>query len=111
MSIGTLVSIPNLMEPQVFLWPFVFGLGVVLVLTAQPLGRPKPDLTERLQRLDVDERIRAELTSAPRPSVFVSRALERMLRPVLDDLGRITQAVLGRLGVGTGADLPRKLQI
>jgi tight adherence protein C len=111
MSAVTLALIPNTIDAPVILWPLVFGLGAVLVLTAQPVGRPKPDLAERLRRLDVDERIRAELTGAPRSSIFMARALEQMLRPVLDDVGRLVQAVLGSLGVGTAADLPRKLQI
>ncbi len=98
-------------DPQIFVWPLMFGLGAILLLTAQPIGRPKPDLVERLRRLDVDERIRAELGGVQQSPIFASRLLEQMLRPVLDDLGRVVQMLLARMGIGTGADLPRKLQV
>ena len=111
MSLGAIAWDPRTIDPQVFLWPLLFGLGAILVLTAQPIGRPKPDLAERLRRLDVDERIRAELSGVQRSPIFASRLLEHMLRPVLDDLGRLVQAVLARLGLGAGADLARKLQV
>ena len=35
----------------VFVWPLILGLGLYLLLTAQPIGRPKTDLAERLRRL------------------------------------------------------------
>ncbi len=111
MSLAPIAWDLRAIDPQVFLWPLLFGLGAILVLTAQPVGRPKPDLAERLRRLDVDERIRAELSGVQQSPIFASRLLEHMLRPVLDDLGRLVQATLGRLGLGTGADLSRKLQM
>ena len=93
-------------------WPLLFGLGAYLALTAQsqPWGRPKPDLAERLRRLDVDERLRTGLGDQGAPSVFASRVLERLLRPVLDDAGRLVQAGLGRIGLAGGDDLERKLR-
>ena len=42
---------------EVVLLPLLFGFGLYLVLTAQPIGRPRPDLLERLRRLDVEERL------------------------------------------------------
>jgi tight adherence protein C len=111
MSIDPVIWEPRSIDPQVFLWPLLFGLGAILVLTAQPIGRPKPDLSERLRRLDVDERFRAELGAVQQSPIFASRLLEHMLRPVLDDLGRLTQALLSRLGLGGGAILARKLQV
>ena len=111
MSLGAIAWDPRSIDPQVVLWPLLFGLGAILVLTAQPIGRPKPDLAERLRRLDVDERIRAELSGVRQSPIFASRLLEHMLRPVLDDLGRLVQAMLARLGLGAGADLARKLQV
>src|SRR5581483_1326846 len=72
--------------------------------------RPKPNLAERLRRLDVDERIRMELDSRePRP-IFASRLLEAMLRPIFEDAGRLLQSLLGRLGLAGVADLERKLR-
>jgi len=100
------------LQPDVLLWPVLFGIGLLLVLQAQPIGWPKPNLAERLLRLDVDERIRNELErrDAARP-IFTARWLEGMLRPVLDDLGRLVRAVLSRFGLGGGRDLERKLRL
>lgn len=100
---------PAALELRVLVWPLLFGLGAYMLLTAQPVGRPKPDLGERLRRLDVDERMRMELGRRDARPVFMSAALEGMLRPVLDDLGRLTRAVLGRFGLAGGAELERKL--
>ncbi|MGD9891045.1 MAG: type II secretion system F family protein [Dehalococcoidia bacterium] len=99
------------LQLRILLWPLLFGLGAYLLLTAQPLGRPKSDLTERLRRLDVDERIRAELGRHDMRPIFASRLLEGMLRPVLDDAGRFVRAVLGRFGLGGGEELERRLRI
>lgn len=98
-------------EPRVLLWSTLFGLGLYLVLTAQPIGRPKPDLAARLRRLDVDLRIRDELGRREQTPLFRSRLLEGMLRPVVDDAGRLLRAVLGRFGLGGGAELERKLAV
>jgi tight adherence protein C len=115
---GTLTITPpsidlRAIQFDVLVWPVLFGLGLLLVLLAQPLGRPKPDLAERLRRLDVDERIRSELERGHRPSspIFATRWLERLLRPVLEDLGGAARAILGRLGIWSGRDLGRKLSL
>ena len=101
---------PNALEFRVLIWPILFGFGAYLVLTAQPIGQPKPDLTERLRRLDVDERIRAEIERRNVRPIFASRLLEGMLRPVLDDLGGVLRSVLGRIGPG-GKTLERRLRV
>ncbi|MBI4496653.1 MAG: type II secretion system F family protein [Chloroflexi bacterium] len=100
-------------DPRLLLWPVLFSLGAYLLVTApwQPIGRPKPDLAERLRRLDVDERIRAEVGRQDVRPIFASRLLEGMLRPVLDDLGRLLRSLLGRFGLGGGEELERKLRI
>src|SRR5438477_11834710 len=93
-------------DPRVILLPLMLGLGLYLILTAQPIGRPKPDLGERLRRLDVDERIRmAELERYSRRPLFASRVLENMLRPVIEDAGRLLRAILLRLGIASGREL------
>lgn len=97
--------------PWVVIWPLVFGLGAYLVLISQPIGRPKPDLTERLRRLDVDERVRAELTQRDARPIFALPWLEAILRPILDDLGRLVRAILTLFGLGGGRELERKLSI
>lgn len=75
------------------------------------MGRPKPDLADRLRRLDVDERIRMELLRRDVRPIFASRLLEGMLRPVLDDLGRLVRNLLARFGLGGGRELERRLGI
>jgi tight adherence protein C len=102
---------PSLIQPGVLLWPLLFGLGAYLLLTAQPIGRPKPDLAERLRRLDVDERIRAEMARRDVRPIFTSRLLEGMLRPVLDDAGQLLRSLLARFGLAGGRELERRLQI
>lgn len=102
---------PEAFQLRVLIWPLLFGLGAYLLLTAQPIGRPKPDLAERLRRLDVDERIKMELERHDARPIFASRLLESMLRPVMEDVGRLLRALLGRLGLGGGEELERKLRV
>ena len=97
------------MPLAVIFWPLLFGIGAYLLLTSQPIGRPKPDLAERLRRLDVDERIRDEMMQRDRPPIFALPWLEAILRPILDDVGRAVRAVLTLFGLGGGRELERKL--
>lgn len=100
------------LDARVVVWPLVFGLGAYLVLVSQPIGRPKPDLGERLRRLDVDERLReAELGQRPDQPLFAWRPLEGMLRPVVEDAGRLVRAVLARFGIAGGDALERRLRV
>jgi len=100
------------LDPRVVLLPLLLGLGLYLVLTAQPLGRPKPDLGERLRMLDVDERIRlAELGRYRARPLFASRILENMLRPVIEDAGRLLRGVFQRLGLAGGRELETRLRV
>jgi hypothetical protein len=39
-------------------WLLLFGVSGYVLLTHQPLGRPKPDLEERFRQLDVESRLR-----------------------------------------------------
>ncbi|MFN8472789.1 MAG: type II secretion system F family protein [Anaerolineae bacterium] len=95
----------------VILWPLLFGLGAYLFLTGQPIGRPRPDLAERLRRLDVDERIRDQMAQREVKPIFASPWLEAILRPILDDLGRVVRAVMALFGLGGGEALERKLSV
>lgn len=99
------------LDPLAVVWSLLLGIGVYLLVTAQPIGRPKPDLAERLRRLDVDERIRDQIGRQDIQPIFAPRALEGMLRPVLDDLGRMLRSTLGRFGLGGGEELGRKLSM
>lgn len=103
---------PRGLDARVVALPLLLGLGVYLMLTSQPLGRPKPDLGDRLRLLDVDERIRlAEADRGTARPLFTSRVLENMLRPVVDDLGKLARAVLLRLGLAGGQQLERRLRV
>ena len=52
------------------------------------------------------------ILAATTPSpLFASRLLENMLRPVIDDAGRLLRSILGRLGLAGGQDLERRLRI
>lgn len=103
---------PQGLDPRAVLWPLLLGLGLYLVLSAQPLGRPKPDLGERLRRLDVDERMRrADADRRQVRPLFASRLLEAMLRPVIEDAGRLARTVLRRLGISTGHELDQRLAV
>lgn len=102
---------PEALQPRFLVWPLLFGLGLYLLVTSQPIGRPKPDLAERLRRLDVDERIKMELERRDVRPIFASRLLESMLRPIVDDLGRLLRAALGSFGLGGGEELERKLRV
>jgi tight adherence protein C len=114
-TLSTVVALPiqlAALDARVVLLPLLLGLGVYLVLTAQPVGRPRPDLGERLGRLDVDERIRLSLLDQhqSRP-LFASRVLEGMLRPVVEDAGRLLRGVLVRLGLAGGRELEAQLRV
>lgn len=106
-------AVLDALRPRLLIWPVLFGLGAYLLLTAQPIGRPKPDLADRLRRLDVDERIRLDRERGRHPArqIFASRRLEGFLRPALDDLGRLVRALLDRVGLAGGPELERRLDI
>jgi tight adherence protein C len=100
------------LDARVVVLPLLFGLGLYLVLTALPFGRPKPDLGQRLRLLDVEERIRmADLGRHGARPLFASRILENILRPVVEDAGRGLRVVLLRLGLAGGRELEARLRI
>lgn len=100
------------LDARVVVLPLLLGLGVYLLLSTLRLGRPRPDLGERLAQLDVDERIRlAELGRHTARPLFSSRLLENMLRPIVEDLGRGVRRVLLRVGLGGGRELEDRLRL
>ncbi|HEV7661945.1 MAG TPA: hypothetical protein VGQ62_00320 [Chloroflexota bacterium] len=106
------IAQPVLIDGRVIALPLVFGFGLYLLLTAQPFGRPKPDLGDRLRRLDVDERMRlVDLGRRTARPLFASRLLENMLRPVIEDAGRLLRTVLLRLGLAGGRELELSLRV
>jgi tight adherence protein C len=85
---------------EVLVFGALFGAGTLLVLTAQPLGAPRPTLARRLAALA------PEATPAPpRPGepVFRTRLFEGSLRPALERTGDWVARLLGRLGLDLGA--------
>jgi len=74
----------------------LLGAGLLLVLTAQPIGASRPSLQSRLAVLrpeSATERLR------PGERVSNSRLFEESLRPVLERAGKGAARFLGRLGL------------
>ena len=92
-------------------WPIVFGIGALLILVAQPIGRPKPDLVERLRRLNVEQRFKEELQRPQAQRFFASPLLDAFLGPLLDDVGRMVRTTFGRIGIARTADFERWLEL
>lgn len=110
MTVGSLSLDLATLPPGWLVWPLVFGLGAYLLVMAQPLGRPRPNLAELLRRLDVDERLKEDFAVRSGKPVFSSPLLERLLRPVLDDVGGTLRHWLSRAGLSGGRDLEHKLR-
>jgi len=99
------------LDARVILWPLLFGLGSYLLVLTQPWARPKPDLGEMLRLFDVDERVKdIDADPGQARTRFASRVLESMLRPIIDDAGRVLRAVLVPLGLAGGQALERRLR-
>jgi tight adherence protein C len=100
------------LNAQIVALSVLFGWSVYLFVVGQPLGRPRPDLGERLKRLDVRERVRMrELGRFDRPPVFRNPLLEALLRPLIDGTGRSVAVLLSRLGPGGARELEGKLAV
>jgi tight adherence protein C len=90
---------------QVIWWPLVAGIGLLVLLVAQPLGRPAPTLAQRLASLRPDQR-----PTSPPPTSFASPTLERLLVPPLRAAGRLLLRAAEVCGVPTGR-LARRLAL
>src|SRR6266542_3748121 len=99
------------LHPAPLFLGLLFGLGAYLLATGQPIGRPKPELAEQLRRLDIDERVEMDFRRIQVRPFFHSRVLEALLRPILDDVGRLARLALARLGLAGGIELERKLRV
>lgn len=86
------------------------ALGLCLVVTSHPALRRRPDLAERLDRLTSRGRDRLERERGERAAVFAAGPLETVLRPLLDDAGRLLGRLATRLGIGP-AGLERRLAL
>ena len=70
------------MNGNLLVWVSVAGIGLLLLLSAQPIGRPRPSLARRLQCLRPDRP-----QQEPRPQVFGLAGLDALLLPALAALG------------------------
>jgi tight adherence protein C len=90
---------------EVLGWPLVAGIGLLLLLTGQSLGRPAPSLAKRLATLRPDP----QEPERP-PSSFASPTLERLLVPPLQTAGQLLLHAAELLGVPTSR-LARRLTL
>ena len=90
---------------QVVWWPLIAGIGLLVLLVAQPVGRPAPTLAQRLASLRPDQR-----PTSPPPTSFASPTLERLLVPPLRAAGRLLLRAAEVCGVPTGR-LARRLAL
>jgi tight adherence protein C len=90
---------------QVIWWPLVAGIGLLVLLLAQPVGRPAPTLAQRLANLHPTQR-----PAAPPSTSFASPTLERLLVPPLSAAGRRLLQAAELAGAPTGR-LARRLAL
>jgi tight adherence protein C len=88
----------------------VFGVGLWLAATALPWTRARPDLATRLRLLTAGGRLEAEAARGRAAPLFKSSALERLLRPLIEDAGGFLARLMSRAGIGA-ADLDRRLAL
>jgi tight adherence protein C len=90
---------------EVILWPLLGGIGLLLLLTAQPIGRPRPSLAARLAALRPD---------LPAPELertsFTNPTLERLLVPPLRAAGSLGLRLAELAGIPTDR-LVRRLRL
>jgi len=91
-------------------WPLVGGVGLTLLLVSLPWGAPRPTLEEWLRRMDVRAREaeRAERLDPP-PAVVPWPAIDRLLRPLLNDLAAFLATWQARLLGGGGPQRARAI--
>jgi tight adherence protein C len=90
---------------EVIGWPLLGGIGLLLLLTSQPLGRPTPSLAHRLAALHPDPH------QPQRPATtYASPTLERLLVPPLQAAGRLLLHAAQLLGIPTSR-LARQLTL
>jgi Flp pilus assembly protein TadB len=77
----------------------LFGVGALLVLASQPLGRPLPSLRKRLDALRPD---RADSKAESRVRVFRTDVFEFGLRPALERAGKAISRLFSILGLDFG---------
>lgn len=74
----------------------LFGIGALLVLSAQPIGRPKPSIRRRLDQLRPDSRVESDHSGT---AVFRSAMLEELLRPWIERAGTFALSIARSAGL------------
>jgi tight adherence protein C len=90
---------------EAIVWPLLGGIGLLLLLTAQPIGRPRPSLAARLAALRPDTP-----PSELERTAFTNPTLERLLVPPLRAAGALALRLAELLGIPTGR-LARRLRL
>jgi tight adherence protein C len=96
------------------MWPYVclglLAMGVFGLIESLPFGAPRPLLADRLRQLEPEywAQLAQQQHNATLGPVRVSRSI---LRPVVDELGRQLQSLLGRLGLLSSGDLEHRLSV
>ena len=87
------------------------GAGVYLLVTALPLGAPRPSFDERLRQFDVDARVAERRTAAWAVRPLLPWApVDALVRPLLEDLaGPLRRALAGEGAFGE--ELERQLRL
>jgi len=80
----------------VVVWPLLGGVGLLLLLTAQPIGRPRPSLAARLAALRPDAP-----PDVPEATSFANPTLERLLVPPLRAAGSVGLRLAELAGIPT----------
>jgi len=81
---------------EVLVYGGLLGAGALLLLTAQPVGAPRPSLRRRLDALRPETTLESPRL---RERVSRSRLFEDALRPTLESVGERAARFLGRLGM------------
>lgn len=85
---------------EVVVYGSLFGAGVLMVLTAQAHGAPRPSMARRLAGLRPEAVLE---TPRPRERVFRTRLFEETLRGPLERVGEGAGRLIERLGLDLGA--------
>jgi tight adherence protein C len=89
---------------SVVLWLVVAGVGLLLLLSAQPIGRPRPSIARRLAALRPDQP-----RQEPIPRLFGFEGLDPLLVPALKTIGGWFLTIAVRFGLDP-KDTARRLR-
>lgn len=79
---------------QAMIWSAVAGLGLLLLLVSQPIGRARPSFAKRLEALRPDAPL-----PPPTPEVFSTPGLNQTLVPLLGGAGSLALRLAALVGL------------